>query len=120
MSQSYSALENEIRHRLRNDLNHAGEPQDVKNAFAFAVRTLLGQALNNQLRFTDNDIQLMPKGSWGYELAETITAAPAFKAASKDSDLLVIIGRFAEAACHRYQSLHEHADKIRAREHKEH
>lgn len=120
MTRSYSAIENEIRHRLRNDLNHAGEAQDVKNAFAFAVRSLLVQAFGDSLRFTDNDIQLMPSGTWGYELADVITAAPAFKAASQDSDLLVIIGRFAEASCHRYQSLHEHADKIRAREHKEH
>lgn len=120
MTHSYSALENELRHRFRNDLNHADEPHDVENAFAFSVRTLLVRATEDGLRFTDNDIRLMPADPKHYQLSEVITSAAPFQAACAGSDLLVIIGRFAEEASHRYKSLHEHADKIRAREHKEH
>jgi len=121
MTKSFSALENEIHHRLRNDLNHAEDVDDVRKAFALAVRNLLIQAAGEGLRFTDNDIRLLPaEGTWGYELTDAITAAPAYKRAAEGSDLLVIINRFAESACHRYQSVHEHPDKIRARIHKEH
>jgi hypothetical protein len=120
MSHSYSAIENEIRHRYRNDLNHADEVEDVANAFSFAVRSLLVRVTGESLTFLDNDIQLSLDDGKGYRLAENITTAAPFMAACADSDLLVIIGRFAEEGCHRYKSLHEHADKIRAREHKEH
>ena len=120
MPHSYSAIENEIRHRLRNDLNHAEEPHDVENAFAFAVRTLLVRALKDELRFLDGDIRLLATEATGYRLGDAITTAPQFKKACADSDLLLIIGRFAEPALHRYKSLSEHADKIRARIHKEH
>src|SRR5690606_38172533 len=120
VNRSYSALENNIRHRLRDDLNHAGEPQDARNAFALAVRHLLRQATGEDLRFTDNDIRLKPEAHPCYELDAVITGTVPFQVASADSDLLVIIGRFAEAACHRHKALVEHADKIRARVHKEH
>jgi hypothetical protein len=120
MTHSYSALENELRHRLRDDLNHADEVEDVDNAFAFAVRTLLVRATEDNLRFTDRDIRLLPGDKTHYRLSEVITTAAPFQAACAGSDLLVIISRFAEEASHRYTTLHKHADKIRAREHKEH
>lgn len=120
MTRSYSALENAIRHRLRDDLNHAGEPQDARNAFALAVRHLLLQATGEALRFTDNDIRLKPDAVPCYELDAVITGTVAFQVTAQDSDLLAIIDRFAEAACHRHKALLGHADKIRAREHKQH
>lgn len=120
MKRSFSALENDIRHRLRDDLNHAGEPQDARNAFALAVRHLLLRSTGEDLRFTDNDIRLKPEAVPCYELGAAITGTVPFQVASADSDLLAIIARFAEAACHRHQNLLAHADKIRARVHKQH
>lgn len=120
MTHSYSALENELRHRFRNDLNHAEEAHDVEKVFAVTVRTLLVRATEDNLRFTDNDIQLTPDDPKHYYLTEIITSAVPFQAVCADSDLLVIIGRFAEQASHRYNSLHEHADKVPAQKHNNH
>jgi len=120
MSHSYTAIANELRHRFRDDLNHAEHVRDVDSAFALTVRKLLVQTLNDSLTFTDNDIRLTPGIGDGYELASSISDSEAFKQAFSQSDLPSIIAQFAESAAHRHQSLAQHEAKLRTMQHKEH
>lgn len=120
MSHSYTTIANELRHRFRDDLNHAEHVRDVDNTFALTVRKLLVQALNDSLTFTDNDIRLTPGKGDGYELAAAISASDAFKQAAAHSDLLELIAQFAESAVHRHQSLAQHEVKLRAQQHSQH
>ncbi len=120
MTQSFNVIANELRHRFRDDLNHAERTRDVENAFALTVRKLLVQALNNSLTFTDNDIRLTPGDGDGYELSAAISASDTFKNAVAQSDLLGLIAQFAEAAAHRHQSLAQHEGKMHTNLHKQH
>jgi hypothetical protein len=121
MSHSYVAIANQLRHRFRDDLNHAEHLYDVDNAFALTIRGLLVQAFDDSLTFTDNDISLTPGTGDGFELAPAIRHSEAFKAAARQSDLMDIIARFAESAAHRRQSLENREETgLRTEEHKQH
>lgn len=120
MSNSYSAIENDLRHRFRDDLNRAEKPRDIENIFSFTIRSLLINIFNDTLRFTDDDIRLLPSEAQGYQLAEAITSTPEYTKASTDSDLLSIIGRFAESASNRHKSLSQQEERIHAQLHTQH
>lgn len=121
MSHSYVAIFNELRHRFRDDLNHAEHSRDVENAFAYTVRQLLVKAFDDSLTFTDNDISLTPNRGDGFELAPAIRNSETFRAAARQSDLLDIIARLAESAAHRRQSvINREETGLRSEEHKQH
>jgi hypothetical protein len=65
------------------------------------------QALNDSVRFSDNDIRLTPGKRRHYELASNICEAEQFKAAAVQSDLRAIISDFAEEAGRRHKFLAE-------------
>lgn len=117
---SYTQLGNEIRHRLRDQLNHAEYAPDVKSAFVHSVRDLLLAIFGDSIRFVEGDIEFKPQAEPYYVLTTVISAAPEFQAAQADSDLDQVIGLFAEQAAHRDQQIRGNPDKIRARIHTEH
>lgn len=103
--QSYTQIENDIRPRLRNELNHAESPMDVQAAFVRAVRSLLQGVLGESADFYDDDIALLPGASPAWRLTEAVTGLPGFQAALDGSDLAAILERLAEAAVHRQQGM---------------
>lgn len=109
---SYTQIEHVVRHRLRNDLNHAASAEDVRHAFQQAVHTFLLSAFGDTIRFFADDIVFQPEAAPYYSLGDAITGAPAVKAALASSDMPQIFAHFAESAAHRYQSVKHHPDRI--------
>jgi hypothetical protein len=121
MSHSCATIANELRHRFRDDLNHAKHLRDIEDIFVLAVRKLLIESLDDSLIFTDQDINLTPAKDGGFELSSVIQDAEAFKTAARNSELLDVIARFAESAAHRKQSLEKHQEtSLRPQEHHQH
>jgi hypothetical protein len=120
MSRSYSQFDKEIGARLRNDLNHAEDHEDVLKAFRLALRDLLLATAGDELQFVESDIQLVPDTPPFFTLSESISGDAGYQSAEKDSDLLHFIERYAEAAAHRYAAMTGREAKLRTLQHRDH
>jgi hypothetical protein len=112
---SFSKLEKEFRHVLREKINHAESTEDVKKFFAQTAGDLLEEILGDSVDIAYEAIQFDPLKKDGYVVSKGLRQSAGFAAAWKDSDLPHIVKRMAEVAMKRHKHLERHLDKTEAK-----
>lgn len=113
--QSFTKIEQEVRHHYRNNLNIADSPEEVKKFFVYAAQDFIRQAFAGRVAVAFHDIALDPQAESGFVCSPDLRNNQEFKQSREDSDLQRILGQFAESAIHRIQRLEENPDKTEAK-----
>lgn len=113
---TFTRIEQDVRHNYRNNLNLAESTEDVKKFFTYAVQDLIDRGLNGRVKVDFADISLAPHAPEGFACSAALRENPEFRQIWEHSDLVSIIGRFAESASHRIKHLEDrHPDKTEAK-----
>lgn len=111
---SFTDLEHQIAPRLRRQIARAESTEDVKKFFSQAGRDLL-RLVFTQEKLSTSDIELAPHERPFFALADRLEALPEVSKVLTQSDLRHVIGRFAEAAVHRFRHLEKHREKTESK-----
>lgn len=108
---SFTKHERKLLPDFRKKINNSESTEDVKKFFSYTVTSLFKDILPEEVDVEFDDIRLTPESDPPYEVSRRLLAVPAFSRIWQDSDLSNVLGRFADAALHRYRRLEKHPEK---------
>ena len=112
---SFTKLENEALHDFRKKLSNAESTEDIRNFFTRTTQSLFETVFEGELSFDPDDIRLIPDAAPHYVLGEQIWLTDVFNDMWQNSDLPRVVGRFADAAVHRFKHIAKHPEKTDAK-----
>ena len=113
---SYSTLENELIHELRDKLSHSENIVDISHTFSYTVIHLLTQVFEDQdLSIDADDVKFQPDKNGHYSISDRLKNTNEFKEIWVNSDLPNVINKFAEAAHHKYIHISKHLEKTNSK-----
>ncbi|WP_243438931.1 hypothetical protein [Fundidesulfovibrio soli] len=99
---SFTSLEHDFRHELRDKLDKCEDTFDLERQFSRVVAEFMRQALGGLVEVENEDISLAPKVKPYYTLSTRLLGDPGFVEVNSSSDLSNILERFAEKARNDY------------------
>ncbi|MES9994935.1 hypothetical protein [Desulfovibrio aminophilus] len=112
---SYTKIENRLSQDYRQRVNTAESAEDVRKAFAWLLRDLLGGILETEVGLEEGDVRLAPETPDGFELGPAIMENPDFSGLWEGSDLGAILRRQAALAVNRLKHLSKHPERTEAK-----
>ena len=115
---SFTRLENELTHKVRESMARAESTADVHKFFVYAMLELLNGVLpggEEALDLVYEDIALTPGETPGYAVSPRLAAYAPFAELCRESDLPAILERFSEVAGKRHQYLGKKPEKTEAK-----
>lgn len=114
-SLSFSKYENESLPRFRDLMNQAESTEDVRKFFSQAMRELMTNISQGELDIGRAAMLLDPDQPGGWSMIDELAHNPNVRAYFTDSDLAVILGRFAATAVKRLRRLEKNPQKTEAK-----
>ncbi len=108
---SFTSTERELIPEFREKINTAEGVIDLENFFSHTVLKLLHKALSGGLPLTPEDIQFVPESEAGYKISTRLQQDELYKELLENSDLELIIRKFASATAKRYTRFRKHPGK---------
>ncbi len=108
---SFTALEKELAPAFRDKLNHAEGVIDLENFYSYTMLKLLERALDDPIRLMPDDIQFDPEADTGFKVSRRLRELPRYRELAAESDLELILGRFASAVKSRYRHYRKHPER---------
>lgn len=112
---SFTKIENEVRPKFRERLNHCESTEDVKKEFVYAVRELFALVFEDRLELAYEDIALDTAAEDCFILSPALSANPTFWEVWQGSDLPRIVRGLAEVARKHYEHLEKNPTKTEAK-----
>ncbi|MCD4820226.1 MAG: hypothetical protein K8S23_16210 [Candidatus Cloacimonetes bacterium] len=109
---SFSHIEKEYLHEMRNKINNSENKSDLKNHFSFTILNMLEEVFEEkEVELNGDDVLFDPKAEKYFILSSSLKDQVIFQETWKGSDLPNVIGRFAYSTYHRYLHLDKHLEK---------
>lgn len=111
---SYSSLGNTSQHAMRRAINSSKDIVELGNQFSFVTAEFLRKAFEGSgMTIRQNDIMFSTSPSAHFVLSQRLSEMPSFCEKWFNSDMRLIISKFADSAYRRYLHLARHAEKTR-------
>jgi hypothetical protein len=112
---SYTKVEKKILPKFRKKMNLAESTEDVKKFFSYAMQDLLSQVFTEKYKPSFDDVRLQIDQSQPFFLNDTVRQLEDYALIWNNSDLSVIMSRFANIAAHRYNHLEKKPEKTESK-----
>lgn len=108
---SFTKIENELVHGLRERLNSAEGSADVQKIFAEFLQEILSRISGMAVVLDEGDVRVDPEAKDNFTLGPGITQNPDYAKYLVESDLVDILRRQAEHAANKITYMREHPKK---------
>lgn len=108
---SFTSLEKESLHLMRNRINNAEDKVDIDNYFSRTAADFLTKVFEENPVIMTDDVLFSPDRKPYYTVSKRLRKSDTFMKVWDNSDLPKCIGKMADSFFHRYKHLCKHPEK---------
>jgi len=108
---SFSHLEKQFEHELRDRVNNAENKRDLNELFSSISARFMLDATGGEMAIRNDDIDFMPDNPDYFKISTTLMSNSSFADLWNSSDISNVLKRFAESVHNRWIHLDKHPEK---------